>query len=447
MINHEPRTYHLIVYGCQMNAHEAEYMAGLLEADGYLAVTEAAQADVIVVHTCCIRDSAVRKIYGRIGQLKQVKDSRPDTLLAVGGCMTQAPEGAKRLLKHAPHVDIVFGTHNAHRLSEMVASAYGTGEKVVEITEEESLPKAQRPLRRASDVSAYVEIMAGCDNFCGYCIVPYVRGRQRSRPWDDVLAEIEALQEQGYAEIILLGQNVNSYGEDLREPVTFARLLAIIDERAMIPRLRFTTSHPRDFTGQLIDVMARGMSICEQVHLPVQAGSDRILTAMGRGYTRAHYLDMVERLRLAMPDMGLSTDIMVGYPGETEEDFRQTLDLVRQARFTSAYTFMFSPREGTRAARMPEQIDMAVKRRRLSELIELQNAISRECNEEWVGRELQVLIEGPSRKDPQRMVGRSRQNHTVVLPGPTLRPRDLVMVKIKEAFTWHLVGEEPTPHR
>lgn len=431
--------YFIITYGCQMNERDSELLAGLLEEEGYSPAETPEAADVVVINTCCVRESAERKILGRIGQLRRLKRERPGLVLAVGGCLAQMEGAAERLLKHAPDIDVVFGTHNAHRLAQLVATARAAGEPTVEVWRAAEEPVEHLPARRSSGVSAWCNVMFGCTNFCSYCIVPYVRGPERSRLRGDIMAEVEGLLTAGYREVTLLGQNVNAYGRDLDPPDTFSGLLRAVDGLG-VERIRFVTSHPRDFGADLVTAIAECGHVCEHVHLPAQAGSDRILAAMNRGYDRRHYLGLVRRLRQAVPGVAVTTDLIVGFPGETDQDFADTLDLVKEAQFDAAFTFLFSPRRGTPAAALPEQVPAAVKQERLLRLVELQNEISAAHNQVLVGTDVEVLVEGPSRKDPARLSGRTRTNRVVVFNGEAAAGA-LVWVTVTRAYTFHLVGE------
>ena len=353
----EPRLmglkYHIVTYGCQMNAHDSETIAGILERMGMTKAAEREDADLVMYNTCCVRENAERRALGNVGWLKELKKVKPALMIGVCGCMVQQSGMAEKLIKRYPFVDLAFGTHNLHELPAMLTGLLDGRQRVVNVTDTDGIIAEGMPVKRVSSLQAYVTIMYGCNNFCSYCIVPYVRGRERSREPGDILREVEALKADGVREIMLLGQNVNSYAGG---GMDFAGLLREVDEIG-IERVRFMTSHPKDLSDRLIEVMAGSRHICHQLHLPVQHGSDRILEAMNRRYTRAHYLELVGRLRAAMPDIGLTTDLIVGFPGETEEDFAETLSLVREVRYDSAYTFIYSPRQGTVAADMPGQID------------------------------------------------------------------------------------------
>ena len=397
-IEHMEKKYRIVTYGCQMNVHESEKLAGILRARGYKeeAASEE-EADIIVFNTCCIRENAENHAYGNIGALKKLKKARPDLLVAVGGCMTQQAGAAEKLRKKFPFVDIVFGTHNLEEFGALLDRKRGRKKAVVEIPDKEGAVREEDISFRTSYPNAWVNIMYGCNNFCSYCIVPYVRGRERSRAADAVVAEVNGLLDRGYKEITLLGQNVNSYGSD-RGEVSFPQLLRRICAREEKFRLRFMTSNPKDFGEDLVRAIADHRQLCRLVHLPVQAGSDRILRLMNRKYTAKEYLQKVEMLRRILPDCRLSTDIMVGFPTETEEDFRATLDLVRAADFSTAFTFVYSRRSGTAAAQMEGQIPEEVQKERIMRLVELVNAQTRERSLAYRGKTVEILCEDRDEK-------------------------------------------------
>ena len=381
--------YHIVTYGCQMNVHESEKIAGILAEMGYRSCDDPESADIVVFNTCCIRENAENHAFGNIGMLKKLKAARRDMIIAVGGCLPQQMNKAEGLHKKFPYVDIIFGTHNLHELGQLIRQKLDGKKCVISVRESEGeICEEDRPLR-TSYPNAWVNIMYGCNNFCSYCIVPYVRGRERSRSSQKIIEEVRSLVSEGYKEITLLGQNVNSYNGDM----TFARLLekiAAIDGRF---RLRFMTSHPKDFSAEVIDVMADNPKICRCLHLPVQSGSDRILKAMNRRYTAARYLEKVDALRAKIPDCAITTDLIVGFPGETDEDFNATLDLVKRVGYASAFTFVYSKRQGTAAADMPDQIPEEVSKRRIMQLVELVNSQTRELSKTYVGRTIEILCE------------------------------------------------------
>jgi tRNA-2-methylthio-N6-dimethylallyladenosine synthase len=435
-----PHKYTLTVFGCQMNERDAETLRGFLDELGYVETDNAAEADLVIMNTCAVREKAEAKVLGRIGRLGRLKEKRPDMMIAICGCMVQQEEAAKYIKENFPFVDLIFGTHNLAAFPELLQRAAESKETVIDLWSEAGEVVEGLPVRRRDQVKAWVNINYGCNNFCSYCIVPYVRGRERSRKPEDILHEVTALAERGYAEVTLLGQNVNSYGKDLAEKIDFADLLARVDQETGIKRIRFMTSHPRDFTDKLARTMAAGKNICEHLHLPVQAGSNRILKLMNRGYTREHYLQQIELLRRYLPACAITTDIIVGFPGETEEDFKATLDLAEQVSFDAAFTFLYSPRSGTPAAVMPGQVPNEVKKERLQRLLELQNKHSLYHNEQLVGKKVEVLVEGPSKTDPSVFTGRTRGNKTVNFTGENISIGTLKEVEITEARTWSLLG-------
>ena len=386
------KKYRIVTYGCQMNVHESEKLAGILHARGYAEAAPEEEADIVVFNTCCIRENAENHAYGNIGALKKVKKAHPGMLIAVGGCMTQQAGAAEKLRKKFPFVDIVFGTHNLEEFGALLDRKLGRKKAVVDVWEKEGEVLEEDISFRTSYPNAWVNIMYGCNNFCSYCIVPYVRGRERSRAASAVVAEVNGLLDAGYKEITLLGQNVNSYGNDCGE-VSFPQLLRKICARDEKFRLRFMTSNPKDFGEELVRAIADNPQLCRFVHLPVQAGSDRILRLMNRKYTAKEYLEKVEMLRRIIPDCQLSTDIMVGFPTETEEDFRATLDLVRAADFSAAFTFVYSRRSGTVAADMEGQIPEEVQKERIMRLVELVNAQTREKSQAYRGKTIEILCE------------------------------------------------------
>lgn len=389
--------YWITTYGCQMNVHESEKIAGILRARGYIQAEREEDADIVVFNTCCIRENAENHAYGNIGALKKLKKSRPSMLIAVGGCMTQQAGAAEKLRKKFPFVDIVFGTHNLSVLGDLLDRKAGSKKAVVDVWDKEGETDTEDISFRTSYPNAWVNIMYGCNNFCSYCIVPYVRGRERSRESGAIVKEVYDLLDAGYKEITLLGQNVNSYGND-KGDCTFPQLLHTICQRDGKYRLRFMTSNPKDFGEELVREIAEHEQICNLVHLPVQAGSDRILRLMNRKYTAKEYLEKVDLLRKYVPDCQLTTDIMVGFPTETEEDFQATLDLVKQARFATAFTFVYSRRSGTVAANMEGQIPEEVQKDRIMRLVELVNAQTRELSAGYRGKTVEILCEDYDKK-------------------------------------------------
>jgi tRNA-2-methylthio-N6-dimethylallyladenosine synthase len=436
----DPRAM-IITYGCQMNEHDSERIAGILGGLGYAPTDSEEEADLILINTCAVRETAERRVVGKVGELKRLKTHNPGLLIAVCGCMTQQRAVAERIRDKAPHVDLIFGTHNTDQLPQLLAEAAASRGPVVALLDQEGAIIEGTPVTRNNGLKAWVNITYGCNNFCTYCIVPYVRGRERSRQPEDIVAEVEALAQAGVKEITLLGQNVNSYGHGLEPPVTFAGLLPAVAAVDGIQRIRYMTSHPRDFTPELVSTIAGLPKVCDHFHLPIQSGSDRILKLMNRGYTRERYFALVDSIRAAVPGAAITTDIIVGFPGETEEDFAETLAVVERVRFDAAYTFIYSPRTGTPAAKMAEQIPLPVKKERLNRLMERQNQISLEINRELVGRTVEVLVEGVSPQRADRLTGRTGTNKIVIFAGGEELIGNTVAVRLERAQTWTLFGE------
>ena len=430
--------YKILVYGCQMNIADAERMEGQLQAAGYTPTEETARADIVLINTCCVRETAEDKVYGKIGEIKKIKEKNPRLIFGITGCMAQK-EGDS-LMRRAPHIDFVLGTGKVHELTRIIAEIRAEHSSIVDVVLSDSEIAEDLPIARSGKFSAWVPIMYGCNNYCTYCIVPYVRGRERSRAPEDVVAEVRRAVEEGYREVTLLGQNVNSYGKDHKK-ADFADLLRMVDEVEGIRRVRFMTSHPKDIGDKLIEAIKGGQHICEHIHLPVQYGSSRILKAMNRGYTVERYRERVRRLREALPNASLTTDLIVGFPGETEEDFVEMLNFLREMRYDSAYTFLYSKRSGTPAAAMIDQVPDAVKHVRLHRLMQEQNTISREINEALMGAELEVMVEGASKNDAAVWSGRTRTNKIVLFPHGAERAGDFVQVRVTQPQTWVLKGE------
>ena len=411
----KPESYYVVTYGCQMNAHDSEKLSGMLAEMGIRAAAEREEADFVIFNTCCVRENAERKALGNITWLKEIRKRNPNLIIAVCGCMIQEPGMAEKILRQYRFINLAFGTSNLYRFPELLYQALNSDRSAVVVEDRDVIPE-DLPIIRARKEFAYVTVMYGCNNFCSYCIVPYVRGRERSREPGMIVREAEGLLRNGVKEIMLLGQNVNSFGKDLEVSCSFAELLKKLDSLG-IPRIRFMTSHPKDLSDELIEAMEGSRHILPQFHLPVQSGNNRILEQMNRHYTREQYLDRVNALRRAVPGIGLSTDIIVGFPGETEEEFRDTLDLVRQVRYDSAFTFVYSPRVGTAAASMPGQIDAETSSRRIQELIRLQEDLQQETMSRFIGKEEEVLIEGLSRRSNMEVSGKGRHGISVTLPG------------------------------
>ncbi|HOV69730.1 MAG TPA: tRNA (N6-isopentenyl adenosine(37)-C2)-methylthiotransferase MiaB [Clostridia bacterium] len=409
------KKYHIITYGCQMNVHDSEKIAGILEEMGYKSVSDIESADIIVVNTCCVREHAEVKVYGNVGAMKQLKDVKPNLKIVVCGCMMQQSDAAKKFMDRFPFVDICIGTSSLHKLPELIRKSF-KGSRGLDTTESTDIQE-NVSISRASGIRAWVSIIYGCNNYCSYCIVPYVRGRERSRNSSAIVDEVKRLADSGYKEIILLGQNVNSYGNDLPGEVTFARLLRMLDKIDGIERIRFMTSHPKDLSDELIDTIAECPHVCNQLHLPVQSGSNRILKLMNRGYTRERYLELIDKIRSKVPDIGLSTDVIVGFPSETEEDFLQTLDLFEKVRFQSSYAFKYSKRKGTAASEMPDQVPLEDKKSRLARLLDLQKRITLEINEAMLGKIVEVLPESVSVKNSKLLAAKTDGGIPVVFRG------------------------------
>ena len=410
-----PRTYHIVTFGCQMNSHDSETLAGTLSHMGMKKAEDRTQADLVLFNTCCIRDNAERRALGNITWLKEVKKLRPGMLIGICGCMMQQKGMAETVLKKYPFVDLAFGTGTLYRLPEYLYQIVDEKRRVIDVSREESTIAEGLPILRESAFKAYINIMYGCNNFCSYCIVPYVRGRERSRRADDILREAEMLVADGVKEITLLGQNVNSYGSDSGE-ISFPELLRRLDKTG-IERLRFMTSHPKDLSEGLIEAYASLRSLAPHLHLPVQSGSDRILAAMNRGYTAEEYLKKARALREARPDIGLTTDLIVAFPGETEEDFESTLALTREMRYDSAFTFIYSKRAGTKAAQMEGMVEKEVATERIERLIALQEGITAEVLSSLKGQELGILVEGVSARRESQMAGKCGRNISVNFTG------------------------------
>ena len=449
----DPRTYAIRTYGCQMNVHDSERLAGLLENAGYARAADqnGDDADLIVFNTCAVRENADNRLYGNLSHLVGAKRSRPGMQIAVGGCLAQKDQ--QRVVERSPIVDVVFGTHNLASLPVLLERARHNAQAQVEIVDSLQNFPSDLPSRRDSAFSAWVSVSVGCDNTCTFCIVPSLRGSETDRQPGDVLAEINALVSDGVTEITLLGQNVNSYGRSFGDRLAFGKLLRACGEIDGLERVRFTSPHPRDFTDDVIAAMAETPNVCPQLHMPMQSGSDRILKAMRRSYRQSRYLDIIDRVREAMPHAAITTDIIVGFPGETEDDFQQTLDVVERARFASAFTFQYSPRPGTPAATMDDQIPKAVVTERYDRLIDLQEQISWDENKRLVGNPVEVLVSrGEGKKDgvTGRVSGRARDGRLVhVAAGDTpARPGDLISATVTYAAPHHLVADGGiTAHR
>lgn len=435
------RTYYLRTYGCQANERDGETIAGILEEMNFTQTQDLERADFILLNTCAVRKNAEDKVLGELGALKRLHRENPELIIGMCGCMAQEEEIIDTVLQKYRHVDLIFGTHNIHNLPKLLYQAMMNKEKTVEVFSKEGDVIENLPVKRFGHHKAWVNIMYGCDKFCTYCIVPYTRGKERSRTLEDVLEEVRTLSEEGYKEVTLLGQNVNSYGKDIHLEGGFARLL---EETAKIgiPRIRFTTSHPWDFTDEMIDVIARYENIMPFIHLPVQSGDSAMLKIMGRRYTIEQYKELFDKIKEKIPNCAFSTDIIVGFPNESEEQFQHTLDIVNYCKFDNAFTFIYSPREGTPAANMEDNVPFAQKQERLARLNEVVNHYMRENNEAFLNRIVKVLVDGPSKKNVDIYCGYTEENKLVNFINKNALPGDIIDVLITECKTWSLDGEQ-----
>lgn len=435
------KKYLVRTYGCQMNEHDTEAITGILEEMGYTKAASKEEADLILLNTCAIRENAENKVFGELGHLKPLKLDNPDLLIGICGCMSQEEKVVNTLMEKYQYVDLIFGTHNIYRLPEYIYNANMGKERVIEVWSNEGDIIENMPRARAGKTKAWVNIMYGCDEFCTYCIVPYTRGKERSRMPEDIVAEIRHLASEGYKEVTLLGQNVNAYGKDFTDrEYTFGDLLEALHQEE-IARIRFTTSHPKDFDDKTIAALAKKGNLMEYIHLPVQSGNDQVLKRMNRKYTREMYLDLVRKIKAAIPGVSLTTDIIVGFPGETEEQFQDTLSLVEEVGFEGAFTFIFSAREGTPAAKMEDNVTEAEKKDRLYRLNEVVNSQYKDGNKRFEGEILEVLVEGTSKNDDQVLAGYTRNQKLVNFKGDAAKIGEIVNVRITEAKTWHMFGE------
>ncbi len=434
--------YHILTFGCQMNEHDSEIMAAMLEQKHYAPTEKRSQADVIIINTCSIRENADKRFFGTLGQLKRLKKEHPEKMIALCGCMMQQEHITRAIEQKYPWVDLIFGTHNLYRLPVLLEKA-GEEEKLfMEVWQEHRGIQEGLPSRRKYPFKAFVNITYGCNNFCTYCIVPYTRGRERSRRPEDILREIRALAEDGVKEVMLLGQNVNSYGKADGFSVDFADLIHQVNEIPGIQRIRFMTSHPKDLSDKLIDAFQSCEKLCRHIHLPVQAGSTEILRRMNRRYTREGYLELIRKLReKAGEDLAITTDIIVGFPGETEEDFRMTLSLLEEVGYDAAFTFLYSPRKGTPAAEYPHQVPEQIKHERFERMRQVLDASMARRNKAYEGRRVWVLVEGPSKTDRTLMTGRTSSMKIVNFPGKRDLTGKLVQVRITQGKTYSLMGE------
>ena len=446
-----PLTFHVSTFGCQMNARDSEKLVGILEKIGFVE-EDSEEADFVIYNTCTVRENANNKVYGRLGYLNGFQKKNPFMMIGLCGCMMQEPTVVEKIKQSYRFVNLIFGTHNIYKFAELIVTAlensfpehssgHGTS-MTIDIWKDTDKIVEDLPVERKYSFKSGVNIMFGCNNFCSYCIVPYVRGRERSREPKEIIREIERLAADGVVEIMLLGQNVNSYGKNLEQPMTFAQLLQEIEKVDGIERIRFMTPHPKDLSDDLIDVMSKSKKICNHVHLPVQSGSSRLLKLMNRNYTKEHYLELVDKIRSKMPDVSLTTDIIVGFPGETEEDFEETLDVVRKAKYDSAYTFIYSKRTGTPAAAMENQVPEDVVKNRFNRLLETVNEVSRSISNRYEGTVQQVLVEDVDDHDASYVTGRMTNNILVHFPGSKDLIGTLVNVRLTECRGFYYMGEQ-----
>ena len=436
-----PLTACTVTFGCQMNARDSEKLAGVLERIGYVE-TEDEKADFVIYNTCTVRENANLRVYGRLGYLHTLKKKNPHMMIALCGCMMQEPQVVEKLKKSYSFVNLIFGTHNIYKFAELVVSALLSDRMVIDIWKDTDKIVEDLPTERKYSFKSGVNIMFGCNNFCSYCIVPYVRGRERSRNPKDIIREIERLVADGVVEVMLLGQNVNSYGKNLEKPMTFAQLLQEVEKIQGLKRIRFMTSHPKDLSDELIEVMKNSKKICRHIHLPLQSGSSRILKLMNRRYDKERYLELVRKIREAMPDISLTTDIIVGFPGETEEDFLETMDVVEKVRYDSAFTFIYSKRTGTPAAVMEDQVPDEVVKDRFDRLLKKVQEIGREMSSRDRGTVQEVLVEEQNNQDPHLVTGRLSNNLLVHFPGDTSLIGQLCQVELLECRGFYYMGRK-----
>ncbi len=428
-------------YGCQQNENDTERIRGMLAEAGYDFCDDAKSADLVIYNTCAVRENAEDRVYGRLGILKHIKESHPDLIIGLCGCMVQQEHITEKIKKVHSHVDLIFGTHALYKFPELLYNTITEKKKVYDTENSDGKIFEDMPILRDSSDKAWVSIMYGCNNFCSYCIVPYVRGRERSRKSEKILEEIKNLVASGVSEICLLGQNVNSYGKDLEEDIDFSDLLKMVNDISGVKRIRFMTSHPKDFSDKLIDTMAACDKICHQLHLPFQAGNNRVLSEMNRGYTKEEYLAKIEKVKAKIPDISLSTDIIVGFPTETNEDFSDTLDVLRKVEFDSVFSFIYSRRVGTPAAKLEFCLTPDEIHKNFDTLLEVQNEISKRKNDAYVGNTYTVLVDGVSKNNPEMLSGRTDSSKIVNFRGDASLKGKYVKVKVTEAHTWSLNGE------
>lgn len=433
-------TFHVSTFGCQMNARDSEKLVGILEKIGYVEV-DSEEADFVIYNTCTVRENANNKVYGRLGYLNGFKRKNPFMMIGLCGCMMQEPEVVEKIRTSYRFVDLIFGTHNIYKFAELIVNSLEANSMTIDIWKDTDKIVEDLPVERKYSFKSGVNIMFGCNNFCSYCIVPYVRGRERSREPKEIIREIERLVADGVVEVMLLGQNVNSYGKNLENPMTFAELLQEIEKIEGLERIRFMTSHPKDLSDELIEVMKHSKKICKHLHLPLQSGSSRILKEMNRRYDKEHYLELVDKIRAAVPDIALTTDIIVGFPGETEEDFEETMDVVRKVRYDSAFTFIYSKRTGTPAAAKEEQVPEDVVKERFDRLLKEVQTIASEKAGAYTGQTLPVLVEEKNEQDASLVTGRLSNNSVVHFPGTEDLIGKIVDVKLVECRGFYYIGE------
>lgn len=435
------RVFNLVV-GCQMNAKDSEKLLGILKEIGYVETEQEEQADLVIYNTCTVRENANQKVYGRLGYLKRLKQANPSMQIVLCGCMMQEPNVVTTIKKSYRFVDVVFGTHNIFKLAELLYTRRESGSMVIDIWEGTKDIVEDLPAERKYAFKSGVNIMFGCNNFCTYCIVPYVRGRERSREPEEIIKEIKELVADGVVEVMLLGQNVNSYGKTLEQPISFAELLCRVEEIDGLKRIRFMTSHPKDLSDELIEVMSHSKKICRHLHLPLQSGSSRILEKMNRRYTKEKYLELAHKIRTAIPDISLTTDIIVGFPGETEEDFQETLDVVKKVQYDSAFTFIYSKRTGTPAAAMEEQVSEEVVKDRFNRLLKEVQSISAKMSSRDTGKVVEVLVEGKNEHREGYLDGRMSNNNLVHFKGDSSLIGSLISVRLDESKGFYYMGTE-----
>ena len=428
-------------YGCQQNVSDSEIIAGMLETMGYTITDNKEDADFIIYNTCAVRENAELKVYGNLGALKHLKTRKPDVILAVCGCMMQQESVKEQIRRKYKHIDIVFGTHSLYRFPQILSTVITDKTRVLDVIDSDGAIAEELPVSKADGPCAWVSVMYGCNNFCSYCIVPYVRGRERSRDKENILEEVKAAAARGCKEVTLLGQNVNSYGNDLGEDIDFADLLSLVCKVDGIERVRFMTSHPKDISDKLIDTMAKEPKICKQLHLPLQAGNNRVLQAMNRRYTKESYMEKIEKIKSKMPDIALTTDIIVGFPGETTEEFEDTLSTLKEVRYDTIFSFIYSRRPGTPAAEMEDVITPEEKKRNFDRMLEIQDVISKEKNLALEGKVLKVLVEGKSKNNDAFLAGRTEGGKTVNFQGDNSLIGQFADVEITDAKTWSLMGK------